>query len=714
MRADSNGTTSYNTKAAVGQNAILVAGGNLKVTSDGQTHGSLHAYADGRGFGGGGYANTNFTVSPGSTSDVEVAQQAILLARTLELKALSTATVLSTHSEGYGAGFWGESDDSARVAVTATNQVNVGTGAHVTGTGGVDVISRFTGVNTLADSFGRVTGLFGHTSSDSYNNFNPTTSVTTASAGLFTAAPRELDDPNLEHPTDANLAPKSLDLQHLALFVDTTNPTPTVTSHADSSKRALASGGDDDHGGGHDDAVKSVNWNTDVFIQSGQSPELVVSADGQIIRAINVEVSTSANAHQTSGTIPDDTIHVRDIVNNDPGQVYFNAGTPVGGGTVAMNGSGGTWTFGDTFQKVLITNYSTKTLEVNNIDVVNSTADPLADLEARTGDKDNTGTVTLTFQIKHTVTPTFVDIENLAGSDVQLNGTINNPVGTTVIRDTGSTYTTDSSTSTLNTGDTVTVEQGPLAGQVYQYVGAPLTATTIDLLGQNFADAAKWALRGNIYSTHDRNATPYNVPFETTTRSSLVLTNILDIESAEQGSAGTDIHRVNVDLVYTPSFPAASTYATWQVAASTSSIFLGDNSFFSGEVVRYHTSGSPIGGLVNDAYYTVIESTDRLSIQLATRDAQGVLHVVTLDPAASRNVHAAPADPGGTSHRHRDGRHPARPEGMRATTASTPPRGPSPSRSTRCMRAGTSICCSAIRSCRRPPGRRPASFASRP
>lgn len=140
------------------------------------------------------------------------------------------------------------------------------------------MISRFTGVNTLADSFGRVTGLFGHTSSDSYNNFNPTTSVTTASAGLFTAAPRELDDPNLEHPTDANLAPKSLDLQHLALFVDTTNPTPTVTSHADSSKRALASGGDDDHGGGHDDAVKSVNWNTDVFIQSGQSPELVVSA----------------------------------------------------------------------------------------------------------------------------------------------------------------------------------------------------------------------------------------------------------------------------------------------------------------------------------------------------------------------------------------------------------------------------------------------------
>src|SRR5262249_30316476 len=134
-------------------------------------------------------------------------------------------------------------------------------------------------------------------------------------------------------------------------------------------------------------------------------------------------------------------------------------------------------------------------------------------------------------------------------------------------------------------------------------------------------------------STHGRDV-PISVSFETTSRTSVVRSNILDLNSAS-GSAGTSSHRVNADLVFTPSFPTATTFATWQAAGSTSSIFLGDNSLFPGEVVHYPTSGPPMGGLVTNGYSFVPEPADRLSIQLATRDAQGNLQVVTLDPSMS-------------------------------------------------------------------------------
>ena len=98
-------------------------------------------------------------------------------------------------------------------------------------------------------------------------------------------------------------------------------------------------------------------------------------ADGVIKTAVNVSVRTSENANQTSGQIlSEDEIFVNDVKNDDPGQAFFDnrvdTGPYAGTGALSIGGSGGTWTFSDSFRQVLITNHWNKPLRINNIDVV--------------------------------------------------------------------------------------------------------------------------------------------------------------------------------------------------------------------------------------------------------------------------------------------------------------------------------------------------------
>ena len=53
----------------------------------------------------------------------------------------------------------------------------------------------------------------------------------------------------------------------------------------------------------------------------------------------------------------------------------------------------------------------------------------------------NSTNVTLTFALDRTVAPTLVQILNEADSDIILNGTINNPIGSTVIHNSGGNIT---------------------------------------------------------------------------------------------------------------------------------------------------------------------------------------------------------------------------------------------------------------------------------
>ncbi|MCL5281661.1 MAG: hypothetical protein M1376_17320 [Planctomycetes bacterium] len=361
--------------------------------------------------------------------------------------------------------------------------------------------------------------------------------------------------PVLDHHLATNLVgdapPYTLD--RLALYVNTTNYHVSIAGDADHKKKALASGGSDTDV----DSVqgRTINWFADVHISSGQSAELVINAEGEITKAVGVSVNTAANPEQTSGLIAESEIFVNDIGSNGSGQVYFNdawAGDKIDdddndADTVWISGMGSTWDFSDTLGQVLITNYSDKTLKINNINVVNTTDNPWVDL--------NSTNISLTFAIDRTAAPTLVQILNEANSDIILNGTINNPIGSTVIHNSG----------------------------------------------------------GNITA-----ARPRDVTESSTGRISLIRTAVLDIR-ASAGSIGLgpeldlDSPRVNVDMIY-PGL-LTMTFGANDVCGAGDALFLGSNPFFTGQLVRYEGPTTE-GGLVNGNYYTVVRSVDGSSIQL--------------------------------------------------------------------------------------------------
>ncbi len=113
--------------------------------------------------------------------------------------------------------------------------------------------------------------------------------------------------------------------------------------------------------------------------------------------------------------------------------------------------------------------------------------------------------------------------------------------------------------------------------------------------------------------------------------SALIRTNILDLE-ANNGNIGTTGARINVDIVDSANVPAATDFISARVSDSGDSIYLGQNQFFTGELVRYNSGGADLDGLVSGQYYYVIESADGLSIQLASVG----------DPGTPLNIAPAP------------------------------------------------------------------------
>ena len=160
----------------------------------------------------------------------------------------------------------------------------------------------------------------------------------------------------------------------------------------------------------------TVVWNANVVIGSGPSPELTIDANGNITRAYNVTTQTTGNTISATVVAP------------TGGQVDF-----VGASGVS-NSANPTFTFITPTQNVLIQNYSTKNLQIEAIDIASQGGGtPLVNLNSNSAGNFN-------FNIAHAATgikPTTIDIENYGTSNVLLDGTINNPIGTTIIHNMG-------------------------------------------------------------------------------------------------------------------------------------------------------------------------------------------------------------------------------------------------------------------------------------
>src|SRR5262249_5792862 len=73
----------------------------------------------------------------------------------------------------------------------------------------------------------------------------------------------------------------------------------------------------------NDGGGRNIDWDATVVLLSGPSPDLLINAAGQIVKAINVTVNGGQKAIGTNVNRGDGTFSVDDITNDDRGQALF-------------------------------------------------------------------------------------------------------------------------------------------------------------------------------------------------------------------------------------------------------------------------------------------------------------------------------------------------------------------------------------------------------
>ena len=560
--ADSQINVDYLTAASVQSNADILAGGLVTIGADtGTTVSQNESDARGGGFAlngrGDARALTRVGHSGGAETKAELGSNATIEASRTLLQATGSRLFLRADADGRGAGLRARGDGESEVSTEASARVVIGSGAKLTGIEGVDLIINWRDVNTHSEAFSRSSGLFGRVDSDATNNTNLTSEVSGASGATVSAGPRRSSGDGLAHPAG---------FPNLAFYIDVENgPNLTANARAHHSKRSLAKGGSDEHGRNLYE-VMTIPFNSNVNILSGLV-ELVVDATGTIAVAKGITV----NGGQSSGVVAGPTISVDDIGNAGPGDVVFmtnNSSGAHGDSVATISGGGATWTFKYTLERVRIINLSTKTLQLNDIEVLNEGAQPLVWLSPHLPSAD----MTLEFNIARAEGPTLVDVRNLSSSNVLINGTIDNPIGTTSI---------------VNTGGDV------LATKARDVVGAD----------------------GRI---------------------SLIRTHTLRLETpavtGDVGQSPSIGNRLPIDRVDAAGVPLPIVFKTNHVSLVTGTIYLSVfDQVFDGQLIRY-TSSDPLGGLTSGAYYFAL-SPGGLGIQLAAAGAPSI--AIALDPTVS-------------------------------------------------------------------------------
>jgi hypothetical protein len=360
---------------------------------------------------------------------VLVGSGATIDARTVDLDARVDGMKVTSSAQATASGFAGAAVSKTNTNTESKTLVLIeGTTArqtHVNAPEGMDVSATHTNVVAQRNATANWYGLFGAPSREG-NNSGSVGNLVDADAGVtVTVAPR---------PTAATTGvtpPGPLDtfagFNHLALLGKANN----------GSVQSL--GGDP-----LAQDQRAIHWDADVVVGSGPAPELVVDASGHVVRATNVTVNGVANPAPGANAVgANGKIEVADIVNDDLGEIVFQARSEISGGTAIGRHFWGTFTFDDGFDAVRITNESNKDLVLKTIDVVNANAQPHVHLDRGGGD------VTINFEIDRTIKPSLVDVRNLGTGDIVLrNGKrIENPIGETRLLNAGGDIVADAAGS---------------------------------------------------------------------------------------------------------------------------------------------------------------------------------------------------------------------------------------------------------------------------
>jgi hypothetical protein len=409
-----------NGSAIDGGGVQVVVGGLFRLEADSALTGTgVTSHADSGGLYSSANAHSNADFQ--GTTQAVVGTNASVTAQSVDILADLTAAQGRLASRATASGATGSATADTNGTWDPEVLAQVAPGAALTGTEGVDIRALSASLDVTQDPDGTFHGL-GKGHSNQNMTFNPTTRVDGGAGATITAGPRILPGPGVPASYVTPLQqPAGYPL--LALYVDASDgshPASTPTR---------------------------IGWDSNLVLLSGPSPDLMIDASGQIVRAINVSVNGGQRSGQVSGPITVDP-----IANNGRGQALFQSSEQNGGSVIATSlASGPLFTFRETFPAVTILDESRYSLTLGDINVVNT-----ATLEPGNQVTLDGNTVSgFQFSVNHDFKPTTIDVtaydqDFSSTSDIRINGTINNPIGfTNLYNYNGSIYVPDSGPSLL-------------------------------------------------------------------------------------------------------------------------------------------------------------------------------------------------------------------------------------------------------------------------
>jgi hypothetical protein len=398
----------------------ISAGGAFTLASDTQLTTTTTANTDGGGFIKSSVADAISNIN--SNTLTVVGDGAQIAARSVNLTSTASKLDVTASSRATAYGFVGIATTNSTSNANSSVKTRIGDGpTTINGDQGVDVRALNQNykpsLTAISISSALFVPFFDGLRSHANSSGSFTTAVDAEAGATVFAGPR---------PAGTPLVPTFTDFPFLALYVQAQDPGVAAANLAQS---------------------RTITWNANVTINSGQDPLLVIDSSGKITTADNVTVSDGTLAGPIvplGGFITSGTAVVHDISGAQIGQAYFVGDNSVTNSAhnppYPANHPYPLFTFDYAFRKVTIINHSANALEIHGIDVVSP------DLQTGSGRIDvkavapnvNVDNIPFNFRIAHAVEPSLVDIENRNAlqtpSDITLLETIFNPIGETLIR----------------------------------------------------------------------------------------------------------------------------------------------------------------------------------------------------------------------------------------------------------------------------------------
>jgi hypothetical protein len=321
---------------------VIQAGGPLVIKSVSDLHTAASATADGGGLVDGSNALASIILTANGAA--VVGANATLIAETIDVESLMSGHH-SSEADALTLALVGEAVAAANLDLTSNATTllegDLTTLTSVNGLHGVDVRANQNNLTYDRDA-SPICICIGPAIPHEEGTVALNTVVDGDPGVVVSAEPRLLKGINVNAAAPETNLVKIAGKDRLALFVESQH------SGVDA---------DNEH--------RNINWDSDVLVFSGPTPELHVSSGGTIVKAINIGVNGIANPAPGSAIAGD--ISVDDIVNDDPGQIVMqSADGPITGGIIDGLRLWGTFTFRDSYQQVQIVNESSKTLTTNN------------------------------------------------------------------------------------------------------------------------------------------------------------------------------------------------------------------------------------------------------------------------------------------------------------------------------------------------------------